>query len=354
MVVEAGRALVAPSLQPIRPPALARGQSIAVIAASGPLAMERPRRLQRAVGELTRLGYSVRLASSVTDRQVWADPNWHQRVAADFTSLMMDSSVGAIMSAVGGRGSAGVALQLDPVLFRSVPKIIVGNSDFCSILLSAFRSGLVCFHGPAALPQFGEHDGCSAYTRVNFYRAVTCREALGVLPSSPTCVTEYLEWDLEDSRPRVVQPCDPRAALSIGEAEGRLVVANLTAISEFVRTDVSAPEFLARTVLLLEESDTATWPRFLTSLATLREAGVFRSCAAIAFGRFAQVARGEWTPDMVSEAVREQVDVNGPVAMGFEFGHTDPQLTLPIGARTRLAVTLDGEVQISVLELAVH
>jgi len=289
----------------------------------------------------------------VADPQVWADHNWHQRVAADFTALMADPSVGAIMSAVGGRGSAQVARHLDPALFRSTPKIIVGNSDFCSILLSAYQSGLVCFHGPAALPQFGEHGGCDAYTRGNFYRTVTGRHALGILPPSPACVIEYLEWDVDDSRSRAAKPFTPRTAVRAGEAEGPLVAANLTTISQFVLTASPGLEFLAGAILLLEETDTATWPRFLTSLAALRDAGAFRSCAAIAFGRFAQVVRGEWAPDMVREAIRLQVGVNVPIAMGIEFGHTDPQLTLPMGTRVRLA-TRDGEAQLTILEPAVQ
>lgn len=334
------------------PPALAYGQEVALITASGALAMERPGRLGRAVQELSGMGYSVRLASSVTDPRVWKDLKWFCGVSDGFTRLLADDAVRAIMSVVGGAGSIRVVQRIDAGLFQTKPKIIICQSDFRSVLLSAFNAGLLTFYGPAALPQFGEYGGCDPFTRSQFMRAVANRKPLGKLPATPHFIVEYLEWDSDDVRLRKMLSWGPRRVPVDGDVRDPLVVANLTTLCWLVRTGHLSSTIFGGAILLIEETDTATWPRFLESLSVLRGADIFRLCAGVAFGRFAQVARGAWSTDEVKSTLAQYVNTSGSLVCDLEFGHTDPQLTLPIGATARLRAN-GASVDLSVIDAAV-
>ncbi|MFE0512613.1 LD-carboxypeptidase [Streptomyces sp. NPDC058964] len=161
----------------VRPPRLAAGARVAVVAPSGPVAEERLQAgldllrgwdLEPVVGRHVLathpgLGY---LAGTDADR------------AADLERAWCDPSVDAVLCARGGYGAQRMVDLLDWDALRAAgPKVFVGFSDI-TVLHQAFatRLGLVTLHGPAAAGvDFIKNDRAREHLRATLFAPETVR-----------------------------------------------------------------------------------------------------------------------------------------------------------------------------------
>lgn len=322
-----------------------------LVSPSGPLAARCPRRLDRAVRALGDAGFEVRLGRSLAADTGDRAGSARER-ADDLMDLVADDRVRAVFATVGGSGADELIPYLDAEVFRGHPTLLVGYSDFTSVLLWAHeRAGTQACYGPAALPQFGEPDGIDRYGLAALRQVLSAPLPAGPLPSSDTVVVEYREWDRDDDRARTRLAAGARRILTPGQAEGPLLAANLSCLADTVRRGGRVPRCEGR-IVLLEESDTADRDRLLRNLRTLGGTGLVDRAAGIGFGRFAQTCNGLWDhAELLATLARWTAAAPGPVVADLEFGHTDPVLTLPLGVRTRL--TARDEVELRLLEAAV-
>src|SRR3954451_23333829 len=137
-------------LQPLdRPRRLVAGDTVAVVATSGPIV---PERLHRGVALLESWGLRVSLGAHVLDRDstypflAGSDADR----AADLQLAWCDPSVAAVFVARGGAGAARLIDRLDwPAMKAAGPKLLVGFSDVTALSEAvAYELGLVCLFGP--------------------------------------------------------------------------------------------------------------------------------------------------------------------------------------------------------------
>ncbi|MFI8192753.1 LD-carboxypeptidase [Streptomyces sp. NPDC085946] len=137
--------------QLLRPPRLAPGARVAVVAPSGPVPAER---LEAGLDVLRGWDLDPVVAPHVLDRHArfpylaGADADR----AADLENAWCDPSVDAVLCARGGYGAQRVADLLDWEAMRAAgPKVFVGFSDITALHEAfAVRLGLVTLHGPMA------------------------------------------------------------------------------------------------------------------------------------------------------------------------------------------------------------
>lgn len=312
---------------------------------SDPSASPWRRRLSRAADELRARGFAVRIGASGTR------PLSARERAAEFAELLVDPEVAVVMSMVGGNGARAVLEHLDLTLLARNPKAVVGYSDFTALTLPAtLEARIVTFYGPAALPQLGEYGGCDPFTWASLTAALGAPGVACTLGPSDEAIVDRLEWDREDDRPRPRRRSLGRHTLRPGVAEGVLLTANLSTLAEMLR-DGWRPALPEPYVLLLEESDTTSAERFAEHVRVLAEAGWLDRAAGVGLGRLSQVERGAWPAQVVADVMLSAVS-DGPVVVGLEIGHVDPVLTIPTGARGRLAAS--ERVTLEVLEAPVH
>ncbi|MEV6823605.1 LD-carboxypeptidase [Amycolatopsis sp. NPDC051102] len=315
----------------VRPPRVRPGDHVAVLSLSGPLAARCPRRLGRAAHELSRRGLVPRIDPTVRlDTGATAGP---ARVRAErLTAAVLDPAVRVVLSAVGGLGTRDILPHLDRGVLAAAPTAVVGYSDTTSLLLWLYHElGWTTYYGPAALPQFGEHGGVSGFTWESLWQQLSGPG--GPLPSTARVVVETLFWDSQDDRPRVAAGPAPRRVWVPGGASGPLVAANIATLADDLRAGLHAGIRWDGHVVCLEESDSASADELRAAVAVLADSGLLDGAAALLFGRFAQEHRGDWPAGrsrrLLAPLIRRCA---GPVVADCEFGHTDPVLTLPIGA----------------------
>ncbi len=313
----------------IRPPRLARGSRVALVAPAGPL-LERDD-LARAEALCRALGYEPVLGRNTAQHHGYFAGTDEQRLA-DFNAALGDSEVAAVWCIRGGYGTTRILDQLDFDALARRPKPVMGYSDITAVLNAVTRrTGLVTFHAPMArvsMPPF---------SRWHFERVLGSAEPAGRLGRLP-------------DPPDVLLPRDNRiATLHGGVAEGPLAGGNLTLLQCLIGT----PHFpdLDGAILFLEDVGEDLY-RVDRMLAHLRMTGALERLAGIAVGRFTELKREMSDGALGFDEVLANyfLPLGIPVAYGFPIGHIDDQWTLPLGVRARLDA---GSGELELLEAAV-
>jgi muramoyltetrapeptide carboxypeptidase len=301
----------------IRPPPLAPGDVVRVIAPAGPFDAAR---FERGLAILRdRLGLRPRFREDVAARERYlAGPD--PRRAAEWREAVEDDAASAIFCARGGYGSMRILPTIDPRPLLDRPKLFMGFSDVTAIHATLNRAGLCTVHGPGVAQ-------------------------LALLPEEPL---EHLRALLfgEAPAPSREAPPAPGAGLvgtetlRAGHATGPLLGGNLTLLSHLAGTPYLPS--LDGAILYLEDIGEAPY-RLDRNLTQLRLAGLLDRVAGVAVGQFTRCDDAEadlYGLDVVREAVR---DLGVPAVAGLPAGHEDTNFALPLGARVTLVAPGPGD-----------
>ncbi|WP_062650128.1 S66 peptidase family protein [Streptomyces maremycinicus] len=305
----------------LRPRALRSGDLVVVTAPSGPLEPGEEPLLARGVAILERMGFRVRVSPMVDPaRRRWWAAGAPAEQAAELNTLLRDPEVRAVVAHTGGQATIGYLDLIDLDAIRADPKPIIGYSDISLLNMALHaKTGLVGFHADLVTHGFGSDwytlgDERRRSELVDLYaRVLTEAEAPGVLPAGGTWET----W-----RP--------------GRVQGPLVGGLLNRLVQLQGTPFAlAAERFDGAVLFWEELQRPV-TRIWCDLHTLRLSGVLDRIAGMVVGIPSEVAPYEGGGDTVG--LREVVlDVLGqreiPVLAQVDFGHTSPNLPLPLGVR---------------------
>jgi muramoyltetrapeptide carboxypeptidase len=279
-----------------RPPRIARGQTLGVVAPAGPVKPERLRRgLDRLNNAFHPAGVPSYLAASDELR------------ADELNTFLRDPDIRAIVLARGGYGLMRILSRLDADALRRDPKPIVGFSDATALLSWAHAAGVRGIHGPM-IAQLGDLSDADVAHLISLLSET---RAPGLRP-----------WTL--------------TAHGRGIHQGPLLTANLTLASLLVGTPWPLP--LRGALLLIEEIGERPYEldRYLTHLSL---SGELAKPSAVIVGdltRCEDLAPPTGTPDPPDAALRtvlERLHAAGMcAAVGAPIGHGSRNEAVPFGA----------------------
>lgn len=313
----AGAATALQPPAPVKPRALRPGDTVGLITPS--TYVSDPDRLWLAQRTIEALGLRCKMGRSVGRREGYLGGGVRERVE-DIHAMFADPEVKAVFCIRGGYGAAMLLDAIDYELIRRHPKILLGYSDITALHLAIHRSsGLVTFHGPVVLSDLSD------WTLEHLRRALFETRPLGVLSNPP--------------EPRPIRPRHPWRAVRTGKARGPLVGGNLTLIS----TTLGTPYEIRTEGKILFLEDVGEEPYSIDRMLThLRLAGKFRGIRGLVWGECAGCRPREFRPAFestfsVAEVVQNVLGaLDVPVLSGLVIGHTDDQLTLPLGVEAEL------------------
>jgi len=281
----------------IRPPRLRAGDTVRLVAPSGPVPRAELDAGIAALGDRYRLRFDGRLFES---EGFLAGPDEHR--LAELDAALRDTEARAIVMARGGHGLLRLLPFLDPALLRAAPKPVVGFSDGTALLAFAARAGVAAIHGPVVTQ-------------------------LGRLPADDRSALGRL---LEDPAPGLL--CEGLTLLVPGRARGPLLGGNLEVFSRLLGTP-HLPD-LGGAVLVLE--DLGERPYRVDRLIThLDLCGVFGAVAGVVVGDFSGCVEPEATRGSMPTAEEVLCERLGrlaiPVATGAPVGHGARNRALPYG-----------------------
>jgi muramoyltetrapeptide carboxypeptidase len=301
----------------LRPKALKPGDTIGLITPA--TYVSDPDRLIMAERTIKYFGLNLKMGRNVRKRTGYLGGTIEERVD-DLHAMFRDPEVKGVFCIRGGYGSAQLLDRIDYGLIRSNPKVFIGYSDITAMHLAIHkRAGLVTFHGPIPLSRFTD------YTQQYFRKALFDTAPLGTLTNPPETNT--------------LRPNHTLRAVRGGKARGPIVGGNLSLIASTMGTPYEIET--KGKIFFIEDVDEQPYSidRMLTQL---RLAGKFDSAAAIVFGECADCRPRKFEPSFESTfSLGEVLDeilgkLKIPVLAGLTIGHTDDQLTLPLGVMASL------------------
>ncbi|GAA2915519.1 MULTISPECIES: S66 peptidase family protein [Streptomyces] len=288
--------------QLLRPPRLAPGARVAVIAPSGPVPEER---LQAGLDILRGWDLDPVVAPHVLGRHRALDylAGTDAERAADLRDAWCDPSVAAVLCARGGYGAQRMVDLLDWAAMRAAgPKVFAGFSDI-TVLHQAFatRLGLATLYGPGV-------------AGVDFLKNARAQEQLRATLFEPESV-------------RTLTAVPPGgSALVPGRARG----VTLGGCLSLLASDLGTPHAhaAARGGLLLIEDIGESPYRLDRYLTQLLRTGWLDGVAGIVLGSWATCGPYE---DLRAVFADRLGGLGVPVVEEFGFGHGEGALTMPLG-----------------------
>lgn len=324
------------------PQGLYPGDKIAFVSPSGRLNDIFPARIARAKQYLEKEGFRIiEIFNPLSDDFL---ESIKQR-CEELHSAFRDPEIKAIVCTIGGLSANELLPHLDYNLIKENPKIFCGYSDI-TLLHNAFylHAGLRTFYGPAAITQFGEYPAPMDFVTMNFLTSLMSSKASAqptAVPRSLKWTTEHLDWSSEESstRARKTIPSPPWKWLRKGTARGRLLGGCLPSIAQLCGTDYLT-DYTGAILLLetpegMQEGTPFPLEFARSSMADLRLCGILGKVAGIVVGR-PYMYDGEMTEGFEKMVVDQCYGLSFPILANVDVGHTDPILTLPLGAMVSL------------------
>lgn len=328
------------------PPLLKKGDTIGIISPSAGLAAIIPHRLDNAVKFLESQGYKVKKFPCTQKNNGWESAPAQER-AKEIMDAFTDKNVKVILCSIGGNTINKTLPYLNFQKIKKNPKIFCGYSDI-SILHYALnkKCDFITFYGPCAMTQFGEYPKPLDYT-VNHFNKAVVKGKIGKIYPSKKWTEEVLDWsqkkDLE--RPRKLKDNKGFEWLRQGKAKGKIIGGCLHSIIHLLGTKYW-PDHKSKILFIeLPEGEDISKGEPLAEvdaqLCDLEISGVFKKIKGLIIGRpFAY--NKEEIRQFKKTILDNTKNYDFPILYGADIGHTDPQITIPIGAE----VLIDSETNV--------
>ncbi|KAI9003029.1 peptidase U61 LD-carboxypeptidase A [Hyaloraphidium curvatum] len=333
---------------PRRPRHLRRGDTVAVLSPSwgGPAVF--PHIYEQGLAVL-REDLGLRVLEMPTARwtpaQLSADPRAR---AADINAAFANRDIAAVVTSIGGEDSVRILPYLDREVIAANPKILMGFSDTTAVLTFVNQLGLVAFNGPSVMA------GISQLRALPPAFANHLREILFGAPSTyryrPYGVysERYPEW-VEPANTGLIEPLQPdpdgwRVLQGALPVRGRLF-GGCIEVLEFLKGTAFWPptSFWDDRILFFETSEDVPTPTQVSwFLRNYGMQGIFDRVSGILFGRargYTASQKRELEERIVKIVAGEFGRSDLPIVANMDFGHTDPQLILPLGILAELDPT---------------
>lgn len=298
----------------VRPKPLAPGDTIGVLSVSAPEPVTDSAFFERGLQALKERGYDVALGRHTADQRGYVTADGAV-LAADLHELFADDQVAAVICAGGGVNANRLLRHLDWDIIREHPKSFVGVSN-PTVLLNAItaRTGLITFHGPSVVWDFGAEGGTPELTSEHFWGLLGSHE-----PAYDVPVQDGWRW------------------LREGELSGQVVGGNLASVQGLLGTPYE-PDWDG--AVFVWEDVAKPVNRLDMMLTHFRDAGVFERISGMVVGKLVscEPSNGVTYDEMVLDLLG---GTDFPILTEVPFGHTAEKITLPIGAQLMASPSSD-------------
>ena len=286
----------------ILPKRLKKGDTIGVIAPSGPLREASAEDVEK---KLIDRGYKVKMYESCYHEYRGYFSAEDDIRARDLQSAFEDDDVDAVFALRGGYGAARALDLIDLDVVKNNPKVFVGLSDITALHIPFNQiCDLVTYHGPVA-KKFLDIDD---YTEKSLFKNISTEDN-----------TIFENPDGEE----IYTLCE-------GKCSGQIIGGNLSLINTTLGTKYEIDT--KDKILFIEETSEYSY-NVDKMLNHLHQAGKFADCKGIIFGDFnncRKVREHDWTVEQIIDEIAQRY--KKPTIYNLQSGHCKSVGTIPLGA----------------------
>ena len=290
------------------------GDTIGVVAPSGPIIGENIEELEQARKIIESKGFKVKYSKNIFSNKNGYS-NSAKEKAEDINEMFADKEVKMIWCAKGGENSNSTFEYLDYELIKKNLKILCGYSDITSIAnIITQKTGLVTFHG------------------TNFKTVATSQTDYGLKEA----IKRFVDKSLEIGENEEYQ------TLQEGIAEGILIGGNLSLVRGMVYGKYSI-DFQDK-ILFLEELGFETSPALASNfLYYMKQNEVFNKIKGLWIGNYEHESNIK-LEQIIMDTLDGEFDF--PIIKSNNFGHIERNTVIPIGTKARIDTTKDNKIEL--------
>lgn len=299
------------------PKSLKKGDTVALISASGATPLER---LQPAIEAVEKLGFNVVVGETCCTRHGYLAGSDALR-AKELNEMFANPAIDGIFCIRGGYGATRILPMLDLEMIKNNPKVFAGYSDVTALhIVFNQQCGFVTYHTPMPSTEFIKPE-MDEYTWDYFVNSVTN--------------TEWKHYFLENKSGEAMR------TITAGNATGILAGGNLTLVAASLGTPYEID--LTGKILFLEDIDENV-QRIDRMLTQLKLAGKLDACVGIILGAWTDCGLLD-TKNPENNLTLEQVfaeilvPLNIPIVADVTCGHVLPTMSLPLGKKVTINAT---------------
>lgn len=340
----------------IIPQKLQKGDKVAVVASSwgGPGAFS------------NKFAYGVKMLEETFGLEVIVMPfatasaddvkNSPQKRAEDLMSAFKDKSIKAIISAIGGGDSIRMLPFIDFEIIKNNPKIYIGYSDSTITHFMCLKAGVRSYYGPSIMAGFAENGGLIPFMESSVKKTLFSSDVVGDLKNTDGYVLKQHNWgddSLLDVKRELLQA--PKQQIINGNANAKgCLIGGCIEVLEFMKDTVLwNKDYFKGAILFIETSEDNPSADFVTYwLRNYAASGILQNLAGILVGR-PQSTDEEYINNQnnaILQVVKTEQNLDIPILINCNFGHTDPQMLMPYGALVEIDV---NSASFSILESGV-
>lgn len=264
--------------------------------------------------------------------------------AKDINDAFEDTEVKAIFASIGGDDSVRILPFLNKENIRANPKILMGYSDTTTLLTYLNQLGLVTFHGPSIMAGLSQAESLPEAFVQHVQQMLFSPEGVIEYKSFGLYCDGYADWSKEENlgKTKELKPDNGWRFIQgtttvVGELYGGCIE-----VLEFMKSTDYWPEkdFWNGKVLFFETSEEKpTVEQVRWMLRNYGMQGIFNKAKAILLARARSYSNDEkiQLDRMITEVVKGEFgNAEIPIVTNIDFGHTDPQIILPLGVKAEV------------------
>lgn len=313
----------------VKPKRLKKGDKLRVVAPSSSMDVLDKKAVEKGVENLEKLGLKVEISPHAHRRHGHTAGTPAER-ANDFMAAFTDPEVNGVMAVWGGWNSSDILDHLDYESIHKNPKVFIGYSDITTLSVALLeKAGLVNFQGPAYVTF--THPHLMSWEVDDFKKAVMSTCAPRTLNASPSYIDDPYYY-LHPEKPPQESKNPGWKAYKSGSARGPLIGGHLGTLLSLAGTPYW-PNLKGRILFVEEDEEGGPSGNIARKFRQLEQTGAFTDTVALLIGRI-PVASGLKEGDSLEMILKECLSgYDFPVVTGFDFGHTNPIATIPIGVK---------------------
>lgn len=244
---------------------------------------------------------------------------------------------------MGGTTAIDAQRLVPNATITSNPTVFLGYSDATVSHFAWLKARVMSFYGPTIMSGFAENCGIMETTRLGVAKVLFgLPSPVSLCPERDGWASEFLDW-ADPANQRMArtryESVGPVALTNEDKLEGHLIGGCMESILDLVDTEFwPDKQVFNGSLLFLESSNDIQGPlHYLVGLEKMEKLGILGRVSAVLLGRTCRPTNADETLRVLS-LLRTRVDHllgrdSLPIMANLDFGHTQPSLTFPIGAR---------------------
>lgn len=330
----------------IKPERLHRGDKVAIVSLSSGMLGEKRylhkydlgrQRLEELFGlEAVPMPYALKGSAYLYEHP--------EKRAEDWMQACEDSSIKAIITAIGGDDGIRLLPYMDFEVLRCHPKIFLGYSDTTAHHLMMTCAGVVSFYGPALMSDFAAYGAMPEYTVKAVRELLFDAKENRSIEKCPYWEKGSLAWsknNINKQEERLPDTTGYETLQGKGKVKGHFMGGCIDAFPMYCGSKAwPEAEAWEGCILFLETSMDCPSPDYLSYyLRGLGAQGILSAARGIIVGKLFRNRYYEEYKPMYRKILKEFGREDMPVLYNVSFGHCAPIGIIPYGVTCEVDVT---------------